>query len=312
MGPIKKFEGGLERVLIWIGGWSALTGAFSWVVKEGAPFTDQDWNWAESLIIGVGLACGVSLAISAGLMAWRRFRPLSIPCQPEQLSDPGRPLPSRLEEIAKIAGEAAATSKATAEHSASINQGHLHLKRQFEDAKTSFEDRLTFLENETTGLRKQIHSHHENIVQPLKATSESLKEQSHGFGERLESLERYEEAKVHLAEISNLEKRLDEEWQGISQRLKDGDKSGFAQRDLAYLIGSGVVNIAGREAPLSAYYSSLSADTASQGARPAIFRALELYQRCRRDIDEGREKASKEIKAYEEERKRRFDPKLQA
>jgi hypothetical protein len=110
MGLVKRIEKRIERGLIWITGITTLAGAIGWMVKVGKPFTDQGWNWSESLIIGLGMACAVSLVISVALIAWRKFKPapgplqepLAVPTseQPTNVTDAtGRLNPKKVDEL---------------------------------------------------------------------------------------------------------------------------------------------------------------------------------------------------------------------
>lgn len=111
MGRIKAFEGRVERVLIWVGAWTTMSGLFAWLVKASKPFTDQGWNWGESIIFGIGLACIVGLVISGGLVAWRRFKPLPA-SNVEPPSIPADPLGGMLEEWEEMQARVAGLSDA--------------------------------------------------------------------------------------------------------------------------------------------------------------------------------------------------------
>ena len=212
-------------------------------------------------------------------------------------ADPSR----RIDEIAKIAAEAAARAqaaeaayKATASHAASINQGHLDLKRRFEEATTKLEDRIGGLEEEQVGLRKQIQSQDEGLAALSQAVAA-----------RLDGRERYEDAKIQLEAIRTYEQKLSENWPSWSQGLKQGDPSAAYRRALFTL--SPDVSLPENNAPLNGYYASLSAGIVPEGSHKQVFEALEFYQRRRRAIDEGIEDATKVIRAYEEDQKRRLE-----
>lgn len=76
MGLIERLDKPLNRVVTWVTAISFVAVGITSLVKVGRPFTEQGWNWAESTLIGLAVACILSLTVSAGLITWRRFRPL--------------------------------------------------------------------------------------------------------------------------------------------------------------------------------------------------------------------------------------------
>ncbi|MCB2057166.1 MAG: hypothetical protein H6916_12895 [Novosphingobium sp.] len=64
----------LDRLGIWAGAYTMLSGVLSWVWSQVSAFGEM--NWPEAILLG--LACGLflMLGITSSLALWRKFRPL--------------------------------------------------------------------------------------------------------------------------------------------------------------------------------------------------------------------------------------------
>lgn len=296
-----------------LGAWIALlTVVITPIAKSTKPFVDQGWGWADAVLIGLAgavclaiIAAGLYLAYAIALwMIWRvkhREPAGLVRISAKADTDEDSALPSRIEDVANIAGEAMSRAqaaevagKATASHAASINEGHLDLKRRFEEATKQLEDRIRSLEDELKGFRYQIQLHDEKLT-----TQQAVARQ-------LDSLERYEEAKARLDAIRAYKQKLGEVWPGMISAFQKGDPKSIARRTL-YTMGP-MVSLPVNTGPLSAYYANLSAEAVPAGSPPDLYAGLEYYQRQCRALDEGTHEALEVIKAYEEDRRLRLDP----
>jgi hypothetical protein len=68
----------IARRIVYLAGFFVLvSGAMSWLASYIAPIAQ--YGWAAVVLAGIGIACVIALIVSAVLVAWRYFHPLSIP-----------------------------------------------------------------------------------------------------------------------------------------------------------------------------------------------------------------------------------------
>lgn len=89
----------VDRVGYWHGLFVLVSSAFTWLSKQLAFL--EPYGWPEAIFFGVGITCIVFMAMSALLVSWRYFRPLSQ--QPQASSaDSNEALISALMERASV------------------------------------------------------------------------------------------------------------------------------------------------------------------------------------------------------------------
>lgn len=95
-GPIKKIwrttDRAIDRAVYWAGAYSLVSGIFSWVGSK-LQFL-QPYGWPEHVMFGVAVAAILFLVLSAGLVAWRYFKPVPAVAHPvETAPEPRTPAP---------------------------------------------------------------------------------------------------------------------------------------------------------------------------------------------------------------------------
>ncbi|GAA5054290.1 hypothetical protein GCM10023208_16970 [Erythrobacter westpacificensis] len=76
MDRFSKVDKAVDRFGYWIGAYTIMTGVFSWIAKQMDAYA---LGWPEAFFIGLFSAGFVVLIVSAGLIGWRFFNPLSPP-----------------------------------------------------------------------------------------------------------------------------------------------------------------------------------------------------------------------------------------
>lgn len=74
MGRFLKIDTAVNRLTYWVGAYTLMSAAFAWIA---AKIQALHIGWPEAVFIGIFAAGFVTLAVSAGLVAWRFFRPLA-------------------------------------------------------------------------------------------------------------------------------------------------------------------------------------------------------------------------------------------
>src|SRR3984893_11532905 len=95
-----KIDRAVERFVYWVGFFLLLWSAMSWIAAY-IPNIAQ-FGWAAVVFAGLGIACIVSLVISAGLIAWRYFSPIESG-ETVVSDDPGSKRTDREERVVNVA-----------------------------------------------------------------------------------------------------------------------------------------------------------------------------------------------------------------